>query len=86
MWVLGMIKGAAADSAGVRQGDELVSVDGKDVSSLSPFQAAGLLQGNDSDAAPQVSIMVRTHSACFSRLRQAVRGWRGSGCKSYIHS
>lgn len=60
VWVLGMIKGAAADRAGVRQGDEVLSVDGRDVASLSPFKVAGLLQGSGDDAAPTVSLLVRT--------------------------
>jgi C-terminal processing protease CtpA/Prc len=54
-----MMKGAAADAAGVRQGDELVAVDGRDVTGLTPFQAAGLLSGASSDAPPTVSITVR---------------------------
>ena len=49
VWVLGMIKGGAADRAGVRQGDELLRVNGQELSSLSPFKVAGLLQGTDSD-------------------------------------
>ena len=62
VWVLGMIKGAAADRAGVRQGDEVLSVDGHDVSGLSPFKVAGLLQGSGDDAAPTVSLVVRSCS------------------------
>lgn len=60
VWVLGMIKGGAADRAGVRQGDEVLSIDNRDVASLSPFQAAGLLQGIGDDAAPSVDLTVRT--------------------------
>ena len=48
--MLGMIKSGAADRAGVRQGDELLRVDGQEISSLSPFKVAGLLQGADSDS------------------------------------
>ncbi|CAL8463652.1 g3186 [Coccomyxa elongata] len=59
VWVLGMIKGAAADRAGVRQGDEVLSVDGHNVAGLSPFKVAGLLQGSGDDAAPSVSLMVK---------------------------
>ena len=47
--MLGMIKGGAADAAGIRQGDELLRVNGQDISSLSPFKVAGLLQGTDSE-------------------------------------
>lgn len=60
VWVLGMIKGGAADRAGVRQGDELLSIDGNSVAALSPFQAAGLLQGTDETAPPSVSLEVCT--------------------------
>ena len=49
VWVLGMIKGGAADGAGIRQGDEILRVNGQDISSLSPFKVAGLLQGTDSE-------------------------------------
>ena len=47
--MLGMIKGGAADGAGIRQGDEILRVNGQDISSLSPFKVAGLLQGTDSE-------------------------------------
>ncbi len=60
--MLGMIKGAAADRAGVRQGDEVLSVDDHDVARLSPFKVAGLLQGSGDDAAPSVSLVVRSCS------------------------
>ncbi len=49
VWVLGMIKGGAADGAGIRQGDEILRVNGQEISSLSPFKVAGLLQGTDSE-------------------------------------
>ena len=58
MWVLGMMKDAAADRAGVRQGDEVLAIDGVDVTSLSPFKAAGLLQGATADAPSSVAITV----------------------------
>ena len=60
VWVLGMMKGAAADRAGVRQGDEGLKIDGSDVTALSPFKAAGLLQGASLDAPPTVAITVRS--------------------------
>lgn len=50
VWVLGLISGAPADAAGVRQGDELLAVGGVPTAQLSPFQAAGLLQGAGDDA------------------------------------
>ena len=61
VWVLGMIKGGAADRAGIRQGDEILKVDGQEISSLSPFKVAGLLQGADgeSDSDSFVELEVR---------------------------
>jgi hypothetical protein len=50
VWVLGMIKGGAADRAGSRQGDEILRVNGQEIGSLSPFKVAGLLQGADSES------------------------------------
>ena len=50
VWVLGMIKGGAADRAGIRQGDEILRVNGQEIGSLSPFKVAGLLQGADSES------------------------------------
>ena len=38
------IQGSASDMAGIRQGDELLSIDGVPLASQSPFQAASLLQ------------------------------------------
>ncbi len=48
--MLGMIKGGAADRAGIRQGDQVLRVNGEEIGSLSPFKVAGLLQGTDSDS------------------------------------
>ena len=50
VWVLGMIKGGAADRAGVRQGDEILRVNGQEIGPLSPFKVAGLMQGAESNA------------------------------------
>ena len=48
--MLGMIKGGAADRAGVRQGDEILRVNGQEIGPLSPFKVAGLMQGAESNA------------------------------------
>ena len=48
--MLGMIKGGAADRAGVRQGDEILRVNGQEIGPLSPFKVAGLMQGAESEA------------------------------------
>eukprot|EP00892_Ulva_mutabilis_P000861 jgi/Ulvmu1/10776/UM069_0010.1 len=42
-WVVGLVKGAAADRAGIRQGDEVVAVDGAPVADLNPFEVATLI-------------------------------------------
>lgn len=45
VWVVGLIRGSAADTAGMKQGDELIAANGKSVLGKSPFEVASLLQG-----------------------------------------
>ncbi len=45
VWVIGVVRGSAADAAGARQGDELLAVDGAPLAGRSPFEAASLLAG-----------------------------------------
>ena len=47
VWVIGVIRGSPADAAGVRQGDRVAAVDGKDVdlSKESAFDVASRIQG-----------------------------------------
>ena len=59
VWVLGMIKGGAADRAGIRQGDEILRVNGQETGSLSPFKVAGLLQGTDDDNDNESSVVLQ---------------------------
>lgn len=47
VWVVGLIKGLAADSAGLQQGDQLLELDGQRLQGQSPFAVASLLQGQD---------------------------------------
>lgn len=68
VWVLGMIKGGAADGAGIRQGDEILRVDGQDISSLSPFKVAGLLQGADSDSDSDSFVELEVRAVSVSLL------------------
>ena len=68
-----MIKGAAADAAGVRQGDELLAVSGVPTAELSPFQAAGLLQGAGDTPDPSVSLTV-CWCPCRCRLDEQTPG------------
>ena len=51
VWVVGLIKGLAADSAGLQQGDQLLELDGQQLQGQSPFQVASLMQGPE--AAPE---------------------------------
>jgi hypothetical protein len=75
-----MIKGAAADAAGVRQGDELLAIDGAPTAALSPFQAAGLLQGaGAAEPAPSVQLQVGGLFALLQR-GHAARLCLSCGC------
>ncbi|CAK9146287.1 unnamed protein product [Ilex paraguariensis] len=58
--VLGLILDGAAHTAGVRQGDELLSINGVDVRGKSAFEAFSLLQGPSETF---VNIMVK-HGTC----------------------
>lgn len=50
VWVLGLIRGSAADEAGLEQGDQLLSLDGSPLAGRSPFEVASLLQGQEGEA------------------------------------
>ncbi|XP_075488755.1 carboxyl-terminal-processing peptidase 1, chloroplastic isoform X1 [Primulina tabacum] len=76
--VLGLILDGPAHSAGVRQGDELLSIDGVDVIGRSAFEASSLLQGPNETF---VNIMVK-HGNCGSV--QSIRVQRQSIAKSPI--
>ncbi len=45
--MVGLIKGLAADAAGLQQGDQLLELDGQRLQGQSPFAVASLLQGQD---------------------------------------
>lgn len=56
IWVVGISKGSAADLAGLEQGDQLVSVDGKSMGGgITPFQASALIAGPGDDETPSTS-------------------------------
>lgn len=38
IWVVGLSKGSASDLAGIEQGDEVLQVEGQDLTAQSPFQ------------------------------------------------
>jgi hypothetical protein len=53
VWVLGLIRGSAADAAGIRQGDQLLALDGAPLAGQTPFAVASLLQGQEGEAAAE---------------------------------
>ena len=55
IWVVGMILGSSAQTAGVEQGDQLLQIDDTQVDGQSPFQAASAISGGDAepDATPE---------------------------------
>ncbi len=60
LYVLGLINSSSASKAGLQQGDQLVAIEGTPVLEQSPFQAAALIAGRDSeDPSASVSITVR---------------------------
>ncbi|KAG2435553.1 hypothetical protein HYH02_011847 [Chlamydomonas schloesseri] len=50
VYVVGVSKGSAADVAGIRQGDELLAIEGESLEDSTPFRAAGLISGATEDA------------------------------------
>jgi hypothetical protein len=49
VWVLGLIRGSAADAAGLGQGDQLLELDGSALAGQSPFAVASALQGPEDE-------------------------------------
>ena len=49
IWVVGMILGSPAQTAGVEQGDQLLQIDNVQVNGQSPFQAASAISGGDAE-------------------------------------
>ena len=49
IWVVGMILGSPAQTAGVEQGDQLLGIDEMQVDGQSPFQAASAISGGDAE-------------------------------------
>ena len=51
-WVVGLIRSSPADAAGLKQGDQILSIEGVDLTNKSPFEVASLLQspaGNEAN-------------------------------------
>jgi len=63
IWVVGMILGSPAQTAGVEQGDQLLGIDEMQVDGQSPFQAASAISGGDAEpdtiSEPTVRLQVR---------------------------
>ncbi|KAL3616944.1 Carboxyl-terminal-processing peptidase 1, chloroplastic [Castilleja foliolosa] len=94
--VLGLILEGPANSAGVKQGDELLSINGVDVKGKSAFEASSMLQGpsetfvnitvKHGNCGPVQSITVQRQSTAkspvFYRLEQVKNGPSSVG---YVH-
>lgn len=63
IWVVGMILGSPAQTAGVEQGDQVLQIDSIQVDGQSPFQAASSISGGDAEEGttpePIVHLQVR---------------------------
>jgi len=51
LYVLGLINQSAAKRAGMEQGDQLVAIDGRTLTNETPFEAAALVQGQQTGKA-----------------------------------
>lgn len=74
VWVLGLIRGSAADAAGLQQGDQLLELNGRQLAGESPFAVASLLQGPEQPAATQQGLGLEA-----SPVQLKVSG--GGGCR-----
>lgn len=72
IWVVGMILGSPAQTAGVEQGDQLLQIDNVQVNGQSPFQAASAISGGDAEPdvipEPIVHLQVRKRNGSEKEL------------------
>jgi len=79
VWVVGLIRGSAAEKAGMEQGDEIISADGSSVLGKSPFAVASLLQApaeeeeeqKNSQNGPAPALATTTAAASFGLTNQS---------------
>lgn len=72
VWVVGMILGSPAQTAGVEQGDQVLGIDEMQVDGQSPFQAASAISGGDAEpdtvSEPTVRLQVRKRNGSEKAL------------------
>lgn len=59
VWVLGLLKGSVSDRAGLKQGDEILEIDGVSVDDASPYEVATMIKVNA--AQKTVTLKIRTN-------------------------
>lgn len=78
IFVLGVVKSSLSDQAGIEQGDELLSVDGRPMDSLSPFQVRGLATALLTSTIPASAISPRAASG-FPQAANLIQGAEQEG-------
>ncbi|GLI70194.1 hypothetical protein VaNZ11_015003 [Volvox africanus] len=66
IFVVGVSKGSIADIAGVRQGDELLEIQGQSLDDSTPFRAAGLISGSAEATSSSPSSSLSSSSSSLS--------------------
>lgn len=72
IYILGLIKGSAADAAGLQQGDQLLEVAGQGLVGQSPFEVASLLSGGQEGDEPEDLLGLARRTV---ELRVRGEGW-----------
>lgn len=79
VWVLGLIRGSAADEAGLEQGDQLLTLDGSALAGRSPFEVASLLQGQEGEAEAGTALGLGLEHPSVQLMASLMRA-AGGGC------